>query len=196
MSLSLEKKQTISLDKATDSALRKIRMGLGWDAAKPSGFFGKLLGGETSIDLDASCIVLDGSKSPLDVVWFRQLASRDGHILHSGDNRTGDGDGDDETITVNLQSLSSNVQHLVFTVNSFLGQSFDKVANAYARIVDDATGKELVRFNLSEQGSNTGMIMVYLSRTASGWNVTGVGKAANGRTVQDLGAQAAAVVAA
>lgn len=195
MSLSLEKKQTISLDKATDSALRKIRMGLGWDAAKP-GFLGRLLGGDSSIDLDASCIVLDGNKTPLDVVWFRQLESRDGHIVHSGDNRTGDGDGDDETITVNLQSLSDNVQHLVFTVNSFLGQTFDKVENAYARILDDATGKELVRFNLSEQGSHTGMIMVYLSRTGSGWNVTGVGRVANGRTVQDLGAQAAAAVAA
>ena len=93
MSISLAKKQTISLDKEAGTGLRKIRMGLGWDPLKPSGFFGKLLGGETAVDLDASCIVLDNDRRPVEVVWFRQLKSSDGLIAHSGDNRTGDGGG-------------------------------------------------------------------------------------------------------
>ncbi|GAB3391871.1 TerD family protein [Azotobacter armeniacus] len=194
MSISLAKKQTISLDKEAGTGLRKIRMGLGWDPVKPSGFFSKLVNSDTAIDLDASCIVVDANQRPLDVVWFRQLESSDGLIAHSGDNRTGDGSGDDETISVNLEALSSNIKHLVFTVNSFLGQTFEKVGNAYCRIVDDVTGKELARFNLSDQGNHTGMIMAYLTRTASGWDVTAVGQRSNGRTVTDLGNEAVAAV--
>lgn len=194
MSISLAKKQTISLDKEAGTGLRKIRMGLGWDPIKPSGFFGKLLNSDTAVDLDASCIVVDNNQHPVDIVWFRQLKSNDGLIAHSGDNRTGDGSGDDETISVNLEALSGNIAHLVFTVNSFLGQTFEKVGNAYCRIVDDVTGKELARFNLSDQGHHTGMIMAYLTRTASGWNVTAVGQRSNGRTVNDLGNEAVAAV--
>lgn len=196
MAITLAKRQTISLDKETGSGLRKIRMGLGWDPVKSGGFFGKLLGGNTEIDLDASCIVLDGSRQALDMVWFRQLQSRDGLIQHSGDNRTGDGAGDDETISVNLEALPASVRHLVFTVNSFTGQSFEQVANAYCRIIDDISGKELARFNLSEKGRHTGVIMASLSRSASGWSLTAQGNATEGRTVNDLISQAAAVVGA
>lgn len=196
MSLTLEKRQTISLEKQSGSTLRKVRMGLGWEPAKAKGFLGKLFGGDTAIDLDASCVVLDGSKQPLDLVWFCQLESNCGHIQHSGDNRTGEGEGDDETITVDLERLASNIKHLVFTVNSFTGQNFNDVGNAYCRIVDVDTNKELARFNLTEQGNHTGMIMSYLTRTPSGWSFTAVGQPSNGRTVHDIGAQSAAVIAA
>ena len=126
MAITLEKRQTISLEKTAGSTLRNVRLGLGWDAAKPSGFFGKLLGGGgEEIDLDASCIVADAARNPLDLVWFRQLKSKCGNILHTGDNRTGHGDGDDESIIVNLAGLSPDVNALVFTVNSFTGQSHE-----------------------------------------------------------------------
>lgn len=196
MGITLEKKQTISLEKQGGGALRKISMGLGWDAASSGGFFGKLLGGGGGdIDLDASCIVLDENKKELDVVWFRQLKSKDGNIKHSGDNRTGDGDGDDETIYVDLEALGSRVKYLVFTVNSFTGQNFNSVKNAYCRIVDDGNN-ELARFNLSEQGSHTGLIMAYLTRNGAGWQVTAVGDKASGRSVQDLSRQASSLVGA
>ncbi|WP_455233146.1 TerD family protein [Geopseudomonas aromaticivorans] len=194
MGISLQKKQTLSLEKEAGSTLRKVRLGLGWDPVKPSGFFGKLLSSDAAIDLDASCIVLDAGKQPLDLVWFRQLKSNCGKIVHSGDNRTGEGAGDDETIAVDLAGLNGNVQHLVFTVNSFLGQSFEKVANAYCRIVDAESNTELARFNLAEQGNHTGVIMAYLSRTGSGWNFTAVGTPSNGRDVTSIGQQAAAAV--
>lgn len=196
MAITLAKRQTISLDKEAGTGLRKIRMGLGWDPVKASGFFGKLLGGSSEIDLDASCIVLDGDKQPLDMVWFRQLQSRDGLISHSGDNRTGDGDGDDEVISVDLEALPASVKHLVFTVNSFTGQNFEQVANAYCRIVDALSGKELARFNLSDKGQHTGVVMSYLSRSAAGWSLTAVGSATQGRTANDLTSQAAAAVSA
>jgi tellurium resistance protein TerZ len=194
MAITLEKKQTISLEKTAGSSLRNVRLGLGWDAAKPSGFFGKLLGGEGAIDLDASCIVLDSSKKPVDLVWFRELESKCGNIIHSGDNRTGEGDGDDESITVRLDKLNPNINALVFTVNSFTGQNFSKVENAYCRIIDADTDKELARINLSDQGGHTGLVMAYLKRQGLDWTFTAVGNVTNGRTAQDLTNEAAGAV--
>ncbi|WP_347902881.1 TerD family protein [Pseudomonas purpurea] len=186
MALTLAKNQTISLEKTAGTGLKKVSMGLGWDPEKAGGFFGKLMGSTNDIDLDASCILLDESKKPVDLVWFRQLMSRDGAIRHSGDNRTGEGAGDDETIFVDLEKLPGSVKYLVFTVNSFTGQNFEKVANAYCRIVDDAGRKELGRFDLSEKGRHTGIVMAYLARNAGGWDFTTVGEVTNGRTADDL----------
>jgi len=185
MTISLTKNQTISLEKQT-SGLSKISMGLGWDVAKPSGFFAKLVGGATEIDLDASCILFDAQKEVLDNIWFQQLQSKDGSIQHSGDNRTGEGDGDDESIHVDLTRLPAKVQTLVFTVNSFQGQTFEKIDNAYCRILDQSSRKELARFDLTGKGSHTGMVMAVLQRTSSGWNMTAIGTPTTGRTVQDL----------
>ena len=196
MGISLSKKQTISLEKEAGSALTDITMGLGWDPAKSGGgFLGKLFGGgNASIDLDASCILMDQNKESVDTVWFRQLRSNDGSIVHTGDNLTGEGDGDDESIEVALDRLPDNVKYLVFTVNSFTGQTFDDVDNAYCRIVDQRTNRELARFNLSEKGRHTGVIMAVLTRMSSGWDVTALGHATNGRTVRDLGTEAARLV--
>lgn len=186
MAISLSKGQTISLKKET-SGLAAVRMGLGWDAAKKKGFWKSIMGGDApSVDLDASCILFDEQKDEVDIVWFRQLASNDGSIQHSGDNRTGDGDGDDESIVVNLRTLPARVRHLVFTVNSFTGQSFNEVDNAVCRLLDHANGREIVRFELAEKGAHTGVVMAVLSRTDSMWTMKAVGSIANGRTVRDL----------
>ena len=95
MAVSLEKGQKISLDKTAGSSLTQITMGLGWDVAKTKGFFG-FGGGSETIDLDASCLMFDENSQAVDAIWFAQLTSKDGSIRHSGDNRTGAGDGDDE----------------------------------------------------------------------------------------------------
>ncbi|HHH9441296.1 TPA: TerD family protein [Pseudomonas aeruginosa] len=187
MALTLSKNQTISLEKTAGGGLTSVSLGLGWDPVKSGGFLKKLLGGgDDSIDLDASCILLDGGMNPVDLVWFRQLKSKDGSIKHSGDNLTGEGDGDDETIFVDLQRLPANVQHLVFTVNSFRGQTFDQVENAYCRILDESSNKELARFNLAEKGRHTGVVMASLSRGSSGWDFKAIGQSTNGRTADDL----------
>lgn len=182
--VSLSKNQTISLAKSS-SAISQIRFGLGWDPAKKKGLFGKLLGGGDSIDLDASCVLLDGNGNVLDTVWFRQLSSTDGSVKHSGDNRTGEGDGDDETITADLSRLPANVEHLVLTVNSFTGQSFNDVENAFCRVVDQQ-GKELAKYTLTEQGSHTAVIIASLRRSGGEWNFTAQGNASRGRTIQDM----------
>ena len=180
MSINLEKGQKINLQKADGSELKRIYMGLGWDAA--TGFFG----GGGSIDLDASVAMFSETKELLDTVWFGQLYSKDGSIRHSGDNLTGAGDGDDEVINVDLSTVPSNVKTLVFVINSFRGQTFDKVKNCFARLVDSVENKEISIYKLSEKGSHTGMIMAKVYRHDGKWKMAAIGKPSNGRTVKNL----------
>jgi tellurium resistance protein TerZ len=185
MSVNLSKGQKISLDKEAGSALSNITMGLGWDAVKSKGFFG--FGAKTeAVDLDASCVLFDDNNHSVDVVWFRQLKSRDGSIVHTGDNRTGAGDGDDEQINVDLSRVPANVKSLVFTVNSFTGQNFAQVQNAYCRIVNAANGQEVARFDLSVQGAHTAQIMAKLYRHNGEWKMHAIGENGSGRTFDDL----------
>ena len=191
MSVNLSKGQKISLDKEAGASLSRITMGLGWDSIKTKGFFG--FGAKTeAIDLDASCVLFDDSSKLADIVWFRQLKSRDGSIVHTGDNRTGAGDGDDEQINVDLTKVPSQVKSLVFTVNSFTGQNFSQVENAYCRILNAANQQEIARFNLSVQGAHTAQIMAKLYRHNGEWKMHAIGENGNGRTFDDLMPQIAA----
>ncbi len=195
MAVSLQKGQKISLNKEAGGTLTHVKLGLGWDVAtapqaqKGGGFLGKLFGGGSggkSIDLDASCIMFDSNKQSVDAIWFGQLQSKDGSILHTGDNRTGAGDGDDEVINVDLSRIPANVASLVFTVNSFTGQTFETVGNAYCRIINANNNAEVARYNLSSQGGHTAMIMAKVYRHNNEWKMHAIGETATGRTFQDL----------
>ncbi len=185
MAVNLSKGQRISLSKEAGTTLTKIIMGLGWDAKKTKGFLGFGSKGQ-SIDLDASCLMFDEAKNLLDQVWFRQLQSKDGSIKHTGDNRTGDGDGDDEQILVNLSTIPAGVTSLVFIVNSFTGQSFDQIENAFCRLVDGANNKEVARYNLSCGGSHTAQLMARVYRKDGDWKMHAIGEPASGRTFHDM----------
>ncbi|SJM96184.1 Tellurium resistance protein TerZ [Crenothrix polyspora] len=188
MGISLQKGQKISLTKESGSTLTKVIMGLGWDAKKTGGalkgFFGG--GGGDSIDLDASCVLFNEQNKLVDTVWFKQLKSRDGSIIHTGDNRTGDGDGDDEQIIVALDKVPSDVKSLVFTVNSFTNQTFDAVENAYCRLVDGTNNSEIARYTLSAQGNHTAQIMAKVYRHNGEWKMHAIGENGNGRTIDSL----------
>ena len=185
MSVNLQKGQKISLDKEAGGALSRIVMGLGWDAIKKKGLFGFGAKSE-SVDLDASCVLFDEANQPVDFVWFRQLKSKDGSITHTGDNRTGAGEGDDEQIVVDLSHVPAQVRSLVFTVNSFTGQNFSQVENAYCRIVNAADQKEVARYDLSVQGAHTAQIMAKLYRHNGEWKMHAIGENGSGRTFDDL----------
>lgn len=185
MAVNLSKGQRISLAKEAGTTLTKIVMGLGWDAKKTKGFFG-MGGKQQEIDLDASVLLFDDAKKLLDQVWFRQLQSKDGSIKHTGDNRTGDGDGDDEQIIVNLSTVPANVTSLVFIVNSFTGQSFDQIENAFCRLVDGANNKEVAKYNLSCGGTHTAQIMARVYRKDGDWKMHAIGEPASGRTFHDM----------
>ncbi len=185
MSVSLRKGEAVSLQKVAGGAvLTRTRMGLGWDAVQKRGLFGGKK--QQSIDLDASCLLLDAAGKVLDQVWFQQLRSRDGSVTHTGDNRTGAGDGDDESIIVDLSAVASSVQTLFFVVNSFTGQNFSQIENAFCRLVDESSGRELARYDLSGSGTHTAQLMCKLTRGSDGWVMTAVGVPASGRTFADL----------
>lgn len=183
MSVSLSKGQSVSLVKSGGGGLTRTRMGLGWDAVAKRGLFGKRA---QSIDLDASALLFDAGGRLVDQVWFQQLTSRDGSVQHTGDNRTGAGEGDDESIRVHLDGVSPAVQTIVFTVNSFTGQDFSQIENAFCRLIDETNESEVARYDLSGSGNHTAQIMAKVSRDGAGWTMTAIGATASGRTFHDL----------
>lgn len=193
MSVSLVKGQRISLEKEAGAPLSRVFMGLGWDVAKKGGLLGKLMGG-SSIDLDASCLLFDKNKQLVDIVYFGQLNSKDGSIRHSGDNLTGEGEGDDEVINVDLDRVSPNVEYLVFTVCSYRGQTFNQVENAFCRLVDSSGDKEIAKFTITGGGDYTGMLMAKLYRHNGEWKMQALGDHANARTAKDLVAPSVAIL--
>ncbi|GAA1164726.1 TerD family protein [Streptomyces hebeiensis] len=175
--ISLQKNQTVSLVKGGRPLLSQVKMGLGWEPA----FRG------TDIDLDASVIAYGPNRNHLDSCYFGKLSILNGAIKHSGDNLTGEGAGDDEVIVVDLGRLPAEATGLVFTVNSFSGQKFTEVAKAYCRLIDAATGEELVRFDLTGAEPQTGVMMAKLIRQFSGeWEMTGMGEFVKSRTVRGM----------
>ncbi|MFI0835253.1 TerD family protein [Streptomyces sp. NPDC021140] len=175
--VSLQKNQTVSLVKGGRPVLSQVKMGLGWEPA----YRGK------DIDLDASVIAYGPQRNHVDSCYFGKLSIVNGAIKHSGDNLTGEGGGDDEVIVVDLGRLPQEVSGLVFTVNSFSGQKFTEVAKAYCRLMDAASGEELVRFDLTSAEPQTGVMMAKLIRQYSGeWEMTAIGEFVKSRTVRGM----------
>jgi tellurium resistance protein TerZ len=181
VTISLTKGQRISLTK-NGGELKLVRMGLGWDAIKRRGLFGSR---QKEIDLDASCIAFADGRIA-DIVYFGKLISDDGSIRHTGDNLTGAGDGDDESVIVDLSRLPVHVTSLVFTVSSFTGQNFSEIENAFCRLVDETTNAELARYELTGGGTHTGMVMARLYRHEGVWKMGAIGEPAMGRTFKDM----------
>ncbi|GGJ38562.1 TerD family protein [Streptomyces brasiliensis] len=175
--VSLQKNQTVSLVKGGRPLLSMVQMGLGWEPA----YQGR------DIDLDASVIAYGPQRNHIDSCYFGKLTILNGAIKHSGDNLTGEGGGDDEVIAVDLGRIPQEVTGLVFTVNSFSGQKFTEVPKAYCRLLDAATGEELVRFDLTNAEAQTGVMMAKLVRQFSGeWEMTALGSFVKARTVRNM----------
>jgi len=166
MAVSLIKGTNVSLTKEAPN-VSAVTVGLGWDVRQTDG---------AAFDLDASAFVVgqnDKVLSDAHFIFYNNKSSPDGAVIYGGDNRTGDGAGDDETIRVDFARLGVDVKKVVVAVTIHEGverrQNFGSVSNAYARVLDDADGKELARFDLSEDGSaNTSLIFVELYRGPQG----------------------------
>ncbi|QMU78630.1 TerD family protein [Streptacidiphilus sp. PB12-B1b] len=184
MSVSLSKGQSVSLQKSGGGSLSVVRMGLGWQAAPRRGLFGSK---SRQIDLDASAVMF-AERQLADVVFFQHLVSNDGSVRHTGDNLTGGAGGeDDESIVVDLARVPEHVTQIVFTVNSYTGQTFAEVRQAHCRLVDESSGQELARYSLSGGGAHTGQVMAKVMRDADGgWQMAAIGAPARGRTFQDM----------
>ena len=192
MAINLQKGQRISLEKEAGRSLSRVVMGLGWGMkqVQSRGFLGFGAGErQMAVDLDASCLLFDASGNLVDTVWFRQLKSRCGSIRHSGDDRSGGGESgtENERIAIDLNQVPATVQALIFTVNSFSGEDFTGIPNAFCRLVDETNDSEIARFDLSlEGGQHTGLIMTKLYRHNNEWKMQAIGEQADGRTFHDL----------
>lgn len=188
MAINLVKGQKIDLTKGR-SSLSSVMVGLGWDPVKKSGgggLFGGLMGGGkgADVDCDASVLLLDENgklQSKQNLVYFGNKKSQDGSVVHSGDNLTGAGEGDDETINVNLSAISPSVHRLVFVVNIYQAvqrkQDFGLIQNAFIRLVDNGTREELIHYNLTENyAGKTSLIPGELYRHGSEWKFSAVGE--------------------
>lgn len=167
MAINLTKGQSIVLDKSAYD-LSKLMMGLGWDIAK-KGVFGGLFGGTADFDLDGYALLLDANGKlknyQEDTVYYGHLATRNNTVIHSGDNLTGEGSGDDERIILDLKTLPDAYQRIILAVNIYQAkqrkQHFGMVNNAYVRAID-AKGIEIARYSLSGEPSYEGQIAMLL----------------------------------
>ncbi|MEL6683387.1 MAG: TerD family protein [Pseudomonadota bacterium] len=184
MVISLSKGEKISLSDMTAN-LQHIQIGVGWDPVLPEGLLGRLTGPK-DVDLDVSVLLFNHNKERIGMVYFGNLKSSDGAIVHLGDNISGDGRGDDEVITIDLERLDAGVDTLLFCVNSYQGHTFDEVDNAFWRVVDADTGNELCRFTLNDTGPHTAVLMATLSRHNGHWQIHALGVSSVGRTADQL----------
>lgn len=174
MSVSLAKGGNVSLSKEAPN-LTAVSVGLGWDVRSTTG---------ADYDLDASALGINSGKRVVNdnfFVFYNNLRSPDGAIEHTGDNRTGEGDGDDESINVDLKALSPEVESIIFPVTihdaDTLGQSFGQVHGAFIRVVDQADGRELARYDLSEDASTeTAMVFGEIYRRGGEWKFRAIGQ--------------------
>lgn len=174
MSITLAKGGNISLSKEAPN-LTTALVGLGWDARTTSG---------QDFDLDASALLLGASGKVLSdahFIFYNQLASPDGTVEHTGDNRTGEGEGDDESVKLDLARMSPDVDRIVFPVSihdaEARHQSFGQVRNAFIRIVNQADGQEIARYDLTEDASTeTAMIFGEVYRYGAEWKFRAVGQ--------------------
>jgi tellurium resistance protein TerD len=175
MGVSLTKGGHVSLTKEAGGHLVAVTIGLGWDVRTTTG---------ADFDLDASALMCDGNGKILSdqhFVFFNNLQSPEGSVQHTGDNLTGEGEGDDESIKVNLAGVPPTCEKIVFPVTIYdaesRGQSFGQVKNAYIRVVNDQGGTELARYDLTEDASTeTAMLFGELYRHGGDWKFRAVGQ--------------------
>ena len=186
MSINLSKGDKIDLKKS-NPGLSNILVGLGWDPVQQSGggFFKSLFGGgQADIDCDASVFMLnqEGKLSGIkDLIYFGNLKSACKSVLHTGDNLTGEGTGDDEQILVNLDKVPSNIHKLLFVVNIYncvdRTQHFGMIENAYIRVEDQGNKKEIAKYNLSDNYSEkTTLIVGAIYRKDGSWQFKAIGE--------------------
>lgn len=190
MSISLQKGQKVSLTKES-AGLTNVLVGLGWDAVQKKGLFGFLKGPD--IDCDASAILLKDGKftDKQDLVYFGNLRHKSETVMHMGDNLTGDGDGDDEQILIDLSRVPAEYDRIVIVVNIYAAverkQQFGMIENAFIRLVDGKTNRELCKYNLTEDYSGmTAMIFGEIYRHGSEWKFNAIGQGTKDASVGEI----------
>ncbi|MFD2169995.1 TerD family protein [Tumebacillus lipolyticus] len=198
MAISLVKGQKIDLTKS-NAGLTNLIVGLGWDPVEVTkkGLFGFKKKAEMNIDCDASALLLDANGKLTDgknLVCFYNKQSPCNSVVHSGDNLTGEGDGDDEQIFVDLNKVPANVHKILMVVNIYQcesrGQDFGMIKQAFIRVVNRANDQELVRFNLSDDHSGkTALIVAEIYRHNGEWKFNAIGEGTHAAHIDLLAAK-------
>lgn len=149
----------------------RLRLGVGWDQERNAG----PAGAARDVDLDASVVQFMGEQL-FDLAFYNNLATRDGSVVHRGDNRTGSGDGDDEVIDLDLGRVYAKVDTIVLLVSSYQAHTLDWIDNAYCRLVDAADDTELARFTLTSGVAQTGLVLATITRSDGGWRIRARGE--------------------
>lgn len=174
MAINLSKGQKIDLTK-TNPGLVNVLVGLGWDTNKYDG------GKDFDLDASAFCLSEAGkAASEKDFIFFNNSQNSNGSVVHTGDNRTGDGDGDDEQLKVDLSAVPAEIQKISFCITIHeaqeRNQNFGQVSNAYVRILNEATNEEIIRYDLGEDFSiETAIVVGELYRHGAEWKFSAVG---------------------
>jgi len=169
--IELTKGQEMVLATDEGTPLTRLRLGLGWDKERTAGAMGT---GRPDVDLDASAVQFAGGQL-FDLAFYNNLSTRDGSVVHLGDNLTGRGEGDDEEITVDLGKVHGPVDTIVFLVSSYQGHTLEWINHAYCRLVDDRD-VELARFTLTGGVPETGMAMAKVVRDGDQWRLRVIGE--------------------
>ena len=192
MAINLKKGQKIDLKKS-NPGLSAIRVGLGWDPVEQGGGFLKALfgSGQADIDCDASVFLSNEDSTPVDLIYFGNLRTKNDSIIHTGDNLTGEGAGDDEVILVDLDKIPAQVDKLLFVVNIYdcvrRKQNFGMIKNAYIRMADAKTNTEIARYNLSDDYSGkTALIVGLIYRYDKTWKFSAIGEGTNDTGLNDM----------
>ncbi len=193
MAINLEKGQKINLQKSDGTKLLNICVGVNWGAIEKKGWFGGV--SKEAVDLDASCVLYDSSKNVIDVIYFGSLNSKDGSIKHSGDDLTGDMDGDDgldnEIITVDFSRLSSNVEHVAFVLNSFRGHDFGTIPFASIRIYEGTptrVNEIFATYNIAKGAGfagNVSMVMGVFYKRNNEWKFNAIGEPTKDKKLEE-----------
>jgi len=169
--IELTQGQALPLVAEDGQPLARLQLGVGWTKVPTAGFIGS---GAPDVDLDATAVQFaDGQL--FDLAFYNNLQTRDGSVVHLGDNLTGKGDGDDEVITVDLGRVYEKVDRIVLLVSSYQGHTLEWISKAYCRLVDDRD-VELARFTLSLGVPETGLVMATLLRDGDTWTLRAVGE--------------------
>ena len=172
--IELHPDQEIDLVHADGTPLTRLRMGVGWDKERTAGFIGT---GAPDIDLDASAVQFTGGQL-FDLAFYNHLSTRDGSVVHLGDNKTGSGSGDDEAITVDLTKVYAKVDTIVFLVSSYQGHTLEWINNAYCRVVADGGEggeTEIARLTLTAGVPETGVVLAKILRDGDHWRLRAIG---------------------
>ncbi|WP_310528230.1 TerD family protein [Nocardioides sp.] len=168
--IDLSKGQSLTLAAEGGRPLTSVQMAVGWEHSPTAGFIGS---GAAPIDLDASAVQFADGQF-FDLAFFNNLATRDGSVVHLGDNTTGKGEGDDEALSVDLTKVYAKVDTILFLVTSYQGHSLEYIRNAYCRLID-GDGAEFARFTLTLGVQETGLVLARLSRDGDGWKLQAIG---------------------